>query len=533
MRRLTMHRCTTRSMLAPMKTGKKRHPAEYLRPTRDYAVGVLAIAAALALGILLRQFLAISNIALMLLIAVQIVAIAYGLGPALLACIVSALGYNFLFIPPLYTFSIADTGNVVTLFFFTIAALITGNLTSRVRERALDARRRAKITEDLYAFSRKLASAVSVDDLLWATAWQIAAMLNLRVLILLPEKDCLTIRAGCPPEDAMDRGDWAAAEWVWRQGGEAGRGTKIMPDAKRLFIAMRTSRGVAGVVGLEHDAPAHILTADRRRLYDALAGQAALALERINLAQDIERVRIEAETEKLRAALLTSISHDLRTPLASILGSATTLRSYRAKLDQTAQEQLIETIKEEAERLNRFISDLLDMTRLEAGAIQLQTEWVDISDVVGSALRRAANILADHKLTTELDAALPLLKLDPVLLEQVLFNLMDNAAKYAPPPAAISLRARRSGALLIIEVIDEGDGIPAADTERIFEKFYRVRAGDRQRAGTGLGLAICRGFINTMGGTIRAGNRLDRKGAVFTIELPLPAELAPAEERAA
>jgi two-component system sensor histidine kinase KdpD len=296
---------------------------------------------------------------------------------------------------------------------------------------------------------------------------------------------------------------------------------------------MQTGRGIVGVVGLDNDASGPLLSPDQRRLYEALADQAALAIERINLASDVDRARIAAETERLRSALLTSISHDLRTPLASILGSATSLKMYRSALDQAEQKQLVETIQEEAERLNRFISDLLDMTRLEAGAIQPKSELIDLGDIVGSALRRAEKILAGHKVDIRLQPDLPMVKLDPVLFEQVLFNLLDNAAKYAPQGSTVSVVAEQTNESVTIRVMDEGDGIPADDLERIFDKFYRVRAGDRQRAGTGLGLAICRGFIEAMGGTISAANRQDRKGAVFTIRLPIPAHIEAAREHAA
>jgi len=215
------------------------------------------------------------------------------------------------------------------------------------------------------------------------------------------------------------------------------------------------------------------------------------------------------------------------------LGSATSLKSSRLTLDEGAQRQLIDTIQEEAERLNRFISDLLDMTRLEAGAIEPRAEFIDLADIVGSAVRRAGPILAEHKLEITLPPDLPMVKLDPVLFEQVLFNLLDNAAKYAPPGTTIALRAERSNASVLLRILDEGEGIPREDLERIFDKFYRVRAGDRQRAGTGLGLAICRGFVEAMGGTIQAKNRTDRSGAVFVVELPAPAHDTSPQEKAA
>jgi two-component system sensor histidine kinase KdpD len=285
---------------------------------------------------------------------------------------------------------------------------------------------------------------------------------------------------------------------------------------------MRTGRGAVGVVGLDNDRDGPLLTPDQRRLLEALADQAAIAIERMTFERDIDRAKLTTETERLRTALLTSISHDLRTPLASILGCATSLKAYRADIDEEAQNELIATIQDESERLNRFINNLLDMTRLESGAIALHSEAADLPDVIASALRRAAKVLGAHRITVQLDADMPLLNVDSVLLEQVLFNLLDNAAKYAPAETEIKVRAEVSGALIRVIVQDEGDGIPPADLEHIFDKFYRVHAADRKRAGTGLGLAICRGFVEAMGGTIVAANRLDRAGAAFTITLPIP-----------
>jgi len=490
-------------------------------------LGTLAMmVVALGIGLALQHVLGVSNIALVFLTAVLASAITYGLWPALFGCLVSVLAYNFFFLPPVYTFTIDNPENVINLFVFAIVALIASNLTARIRAQAVAARERAKMTENLYLFSRKLAVVVTLDDLLWATAFQIAQMLNLRVVILLPEGESVAVRAGYPPEDVLDEADLAAAKWVWEHATPAGRGADTLPGAKRLFLPMRTGRGTVGIVGLDSDRAGLLLTPDQRRLFDALTDQAALAIERVNLVEDIDRARIAAETERLRSALLTSISHDLRTPLASILGSASSLKTYGASLDNAAQDELIGTIQEEAERLNRFIANLLDMTRLESGAVEPNADLVDLADVIGSALRRAAKVLAKHAIELDLGADLPMLKLDPVLFEQVLFNLLDNAAKYSPAGTQIRVEARRDGGRIKLRVLDEGDGIPPADLERIFDKFYRVQAADRKRAGTGLGLAICRGFVEAMGGTIVAGNRESGHGAVFTITLPVPAEIA-------
>jgi two-component system sensor histidine kinase KdpD len=495
-----------------------------------YGASLAMVVAALLVGLVFQRF-GITNVALVFLTAVLASAVTYGLWPSLFACLAATLAYNFFFLPPIYSFTIGDPENVVALFFFTIVALVASYLSARVRAQAISARERAATTENLYLFSRKLAGVFTLDDLLWAAAFQFAQMLKLRVVILLPEGSSIAVRAGYPPEDTLAEADLAAAKWVWEHASAAGRDADTLPGAKRLFLPMRTGRGVVGVVGLDNDREGPLLTPDQRRLFDALSDQVALAIERINLSEDMDSVRRAAETERLRSALLTSISHDLRTPLASILGSASALGSHDHALDDAARAELLRTIQEEAERLNRFIANLLDMTRLESGAIQPNADFVDLADVVGSAIQRASGVLAEHDVRVSLPATLPMLKVDPVLLEQVLFNLLDNAAKYTPPDSRIEMRATLSGDLVRLDIADEGDGIPAEDLDRIFDKFYRVHAADRKRAGTGLGLAICRGFIEAMGGTIEAYNRSDRRGALLTITLPVPAEQP--QERAA
>jgi len=510
--------------------GHQPEPAQpMVRPVLEPAAfaGALAMSAlALGLGLLLRQGLAVSNVALVLMVAVLGSAVTWGLWPSLFACLVLALSYNFLFLPPLYTFTIADPENVLTLAVFMLVAVLASNLTARVRTQAIVARERAATTEDLYRFSRKLAGVVALDDLLWAAAYQVAHMLKLHVVLLMPGSDGdLQVRAGYPPEDMLDDADLAAAKWTYQQGSAAGRGADTLPGARRLFLPMRTARGTVGIIGLDSAQPGPLLTPDQRRLLDSLSDQAALGIERIHLAEEADRARIAGETEKLRAALLTSISHDLRTPLASILGSVTSLRQYRDQLDAASQDELLGTVQDEAERLNRFIANLLDMTRLESGAVVPHAEAVDIADITGSVLRRVARLLPG-RVRLVLDDDLPMVRLDPVLFEQVLFNLLDNAAKYTPPESPVTIRATRDGALVRIEVMDEGEGLPDEDRQKVFDKFYRVRASDRRLAGTGLGLSIARGFMEAMGGTITAGNRSDlpgRTGAVFTLTVPVAA----------
>jgi two-component system sensor histidine kinase KdpD len=494
---------------------------------RAFLGGLLFSAVALGISLLLRQTMAVSNVALVLLVAVLASAVTYGLMPSLFAGLVCALAYNFFFLPPLYTFTIADPENVVTLLVFLLVAAIASNLTARVRTQAIVARQRAATTEDLYRFSRKLTGIATLDDLLWATAYQVAHMLKLHVVLLLPQGSTLQVRAGYPPEDTLDEGDLAAAKWTFEQGQEAGRGADTLPGARRLFLPMRTARGVVAIIGLDsekdseqaHQRESALLTPDQRRLLDSLSDQTALAIERLHLAQEMDRARVAAETEKLRSALLTSISHDLRTPLAAILGSASSLKAYRAQLDTQQEDELIGTIQEEADRLNHFIANLLDMTRLESGALAPNLAAIDLGDVIGSVLRRAP--IQSHKMVLDLEPSLPMARLDPVLFEQVLFNLLDNAAKYAPAGSTITLKALRESGAVRLMVLDEGPGLPEEDRERVFDKFYRVRAADKKRAGTGLGLAIARGFMESMGGTITAANRSDRSGAVFTLTIPV------------
>ncbi len=502
------------SALATRPVAAQFDPVPYLLSTG-------LVAAALGVAEIIAQFVTLPNISLVFLAAVLASAVQFGAGPSIVSAVLSVLCYNFFFLPPLYTFTIADPANVVAFFFFMIVAVLTSSLTARTRTQAMMAQRQARTTSELYSFSQKLAGIATLDDLLWATAHQIAVMLKVEVVILIPEGDSIAVRAGFPPEDELDAADLAAARWCWDHNQSAGRGADTLPGAKRLFLPLRTGRGPVGVLGINRKAPGPLFTPDERRLLDALSDQAAVAIERTQLAEDIDEARVLAETERLRSSLLTSISHDLRTPLASIIGTITSLRSFGKLYDDHTRDDMLATAQEEAERLNRFVANLLDMTRIDSGAIELRREMTDLSDVVGSALQRCSKILADHRVAVSLAPDLPMFPLDFVLTEQVLVNLLDNASKYAPKGTTVEIDAQSAEGNVVIEVRDEGPGIPNEDLERIFDKFYRVRSGDRQRAGTGLGLAICRGFVEAQGGTIHAANRIGRSGAVFTIRLPV------------
>ena len=499
--------------------------AEEIRPfdAIPYVAAIIAVAVALGIDELIKPIVGIENVDLVFMTAIVAVAVRYGLLPSLFASVVASLCYNFFFLPPIYTFTITDPTNVAAFLIFIVMAVLVSNVAARVRMQAMTAIERARTTEALYAFSRKLAGVGTLDDVLWATAYQTALVLKVRVVLLLPENGTIAVRAGYPPEDTLDDADLAAARWAWEHNRPAGRGSDTLPGAKRLFLPMRTGRGAIGIVGIDSDKPGPLLTPDQRRQLDALIDQGALAIERVFLVEDVDRAKRSMEADRLRSALLTSISHDLKTPLAAILGAAGTMRQLSGALDDAAKAELLATIIDESERLNRFIANLLDITRLESGAIVPQTTLQDLGELVGSALARTAKILAHHRVDVELAADVPMLELDPVLFEQVLFNLLDNASKYAPANTTIRIRSWREAQSVVLQVLDEGAGIPPGDVERIFDKFYRAQKGDQVRAGTGLGLAISRGFVEALKGTITAANRADRSGAVFTIRLPVPA----------
>lgn len=494
-----------------------------------YLVATLGVSLSVCIGMALWPVIHIESIDLIFLTAIVGVAARFGLWPSLFTSVLSTLCYNFFFTDPYYTLSVSRPTDIVAVILFAIVAIVVSHVAARARIQALAAMTRARTTESLYTFSRKLAGVGTLDDVLWVAAYQTALMLKMQVVLLLPEKDgAIAVKSGYPPEDMLDDADLAAANWAWKNDRPAGRGADTLPGAKRLFLPMRTGRGVVGIVGIDSEKPGPLLSPDQRRLLDALIDQAALAIERVHLVEDMDRVRRTAETDRLRSALLTSISHDLKTPLAAIMGAAGTLKEFAPALDDQAKAELLVTVIDESERLNRFIANLLDMTRIESGAISTEPQLGHhyVGDIVGSALKRAAKITAGHAIDVDIPSDLPMLRLDPVLFEQVLFNLLDNAAKYAPAGSDIHIRGRENGDFVILQIIDEGPGIPPQDLERVFDTFYRVAKSDQVRAGTGLGLSICRGFIEAMNGTISAGNRTDRSGAIFTITMPV----VPSEE---
>ena len=496
------------------------------RTVGPYVEGTLTTAVATATGAAIDARIQLPNISLLFVVPVLVAAARHGLVPSLWVAGLSVLSYNFFFLPPLYEFTIADPANIVALFLFTFVAAAASALAARTRWQTQAARREARTTAELYGVSSKIAGVIELDDLLWIVVTHLARLLNAEVAILMPEGSpretgALTTRAAFPPDSQLNDADLAAARWSWDADRATGKGTDTLPGGRWLFVPIRTSRSAIGVIGVlptgKDKAEHRELSSPERRLLEAVGNQTAVAIERVALAADIDQARIGAERERLRSAMLTSVSHDLRTPLASIIGALSSLRSHRERYDDATREELLGTALSEAQRLDRFVGNLLDMTRLDAGVIVPKREAVEVGDLVSTTLRRAATVLHDRVVTSAVAPDLPPLQLDFVLAEQVLFNLLDNAAKYSPAGSRIAVEARRAGDRVEIAVRDEGDGIAPEALDRLFDKFYRADDGDRRRAGTGLGLAIARGFVEVEGGTLTARNRTDRSGAEFIV----------------
>jgi two-component system sensor histidine kinase KdpD len=485
-----------------------------------YLEGTLTTVVATAIGMVIDRQIVLPNISLVYVVPVLVAAARHGLVPSLWVSTLSLLAFNFFFLPPLYQFTIRDPANVVALFFFMFVAVAASMLAARTRSQTEAARREARTTAELYAFSRKIAGVVDLYDLQWIVVTHLARLLNAEVVILMPQDGRLEPSAAFPPDSEFSDADLAAARWSWDADSPTGRGTDTLPGGRWLFVPIRTGRSPIAVIGLLPTMAGHALTTAERQLLDAVGNQAAVAIERVTLVADIDQARLGAERERLRSSMLTSVSHDLRTPLASIIGALSSLRSRSTRFDEPTRDELLGTAQSEAERLDRFVGNLLDMTRLDAGAIVPKREPVDAGDLVSTALRRAGPILQDRTVSSSVAPDLPPLSLDFVLAEQALFNLLDNAVKYSPADGRIEVDARPADGRVEIVVRDEGPGIPPEALDRLFDKFYRADDGDRRRAGTGLGLAIARGFVEALGGTITARNRTDRSGAELIMSYP-------------
>ncbi|HEX9747071.1 MAG TPA: sensor histidine kinase KdpD [Methylomirabilota bacterium] len=487
-----------------------------------YAAALASVAISTAIDWAMFPYFALSNLIMVYLLSVIIVATRYGRGPSLLASVLSVAAFDFFFVPPYFTFAVSDTQYLVTFAVMLVVALVISSLAVRIRAQAEFARERERRMAALYAMSRELAGTRGVRELREVAVRHISEVFRTQVVMLLPQPD-----GRLAPDEAaqfpMDVSELAVGQWVHEHGQVAGQGTDTLPGASALYLPLTGSRGSVGVLGLRPQDPRPLQAPEQLHQLEAFASQTALAIERARLAEDAERAQVRAETERLRNSLLSSVSHDLRTPLASITGAASTLLENEAGLDAGTRRDLLETLHEEADRLNRLVQNLLEMTRLESGALQVQTEWHSVEEVVGAALGRFGKALAQRPVTTRVPPELPLVPMDDVLIEQVLINLIDNALKYTPAESPIEVTAEDGGGAVLIEVADRGPGLRPGEERRIFEKFQRAEAGPTVR-GAGLGLAICRGIVHAHGGRIWAENR---PGGGVTVRFTLPVKEAP------
>lgn len=497
------------------------------RDPKAYLWSAVTVAAATAVAIFVNRVFPVESLSLFFLVAVLGVAARFGLWPSIFASGLAFLSYNFFLTEPFFSFEIANQDLVLTLFLFLLVAIVTGNLAARLRDQARAQRAIARRTANLFDFSRKVASVASLDDVVWAAVTHVASTMQCSSMILMPDTSGqLVIVGGMPPEDHLEPRDRGAAEWAWEKREPAGWSSQTLPSATWLFLPMKSADRIHGLLGVQFGTRQYITT-EERRLLDSLVDQVGLAIERTKLASDMEQSRLLAETESLRAALLSSVSHDLRTPLVSIIGAATSLVDADEALGRSGRQAMAETIRDEGERLNRYVQNLLDMTRLGYGALKLARQPVDLREVVGRALRRLERDLAAHRVVRDLPADLPEMSGDAVLLEQVVTNILDNAAKYAPAGSQVRLSAEAAGERLTLAIADEGPGIPEGDRAHVFDMFFRVRAGDGRPGGTGLGLAIAKGIVDAHGGSIRAEAALaDGTGTRIVLTLPTGAGTA-------
>lgn len=505
-----------------------RQPTEELalqphHPWRRYLWSLLIVAGATGLSSLVSRDISPTNLVMIYLLTVVVSAFFWGRGPAVLSALVSVLAFDYFFVPPFFTFSVADTEYLLTFAGLLVVGLVISYLTVLAREQAVEALSREAETAALYALSRDLSVAEGLEAITQAILNNVSLTFSREVAVFLPKSDAperLELH-GHSSEFSADEKERAVVMWSYQHGQPAGRGTQTLVAAQGRYLPMRTARGVVGVLGIKPKDPSHRLDPAQSRLLEAFASQAALAVERVLLAEQARHAELLQATEKLQAALLNSISHDLRTPLVSITGALTSLQDGGIVLDDEIRGSLIETARQEADRLNRLVGNLLSMTRLEGGAMKVASEPEDVQDAIGAALEQLNDRLGDHPVEIDVPEDFPLVAMDFALIVQVLVNLVDNAVKYSPAGAPIEIQAQLEGDWAYVIVADRGVGIPEEDLARIFDKFYRVQRPGSV-TGTGLGLAICKGIVEAHGGRITAVNRTGG-GAMITLALPIEA----------
>ncbi len=488
----------------------------------DYALALVATVLASALAWAVSSVLPLPNISLVFLAAVLLVAVRSSLGPALACAALSFLTYDFLFIPPNFSFSIQREEDVLTLLFFLLMAALTGNLAARQRRQLQALRDTQEETTELLDLSRKLTAATDRQAVISAAAQHLNGWSDLQLCLLNRDgQGGWKVETGGPLQ--FTESERAAADWAWQHDQPAGMGTGTLPFGRWWWWPLSVEDGPLALLGV-CAKEGQTLSGQRRRLLTALSQPLAQALARAQLADDLEAARLHGETEQLRSALLASVSHDLRTPLTAMRGSIDSLLALGEAISLEDRRELLEGTRDEAERLDRYIQNLLDMTRLGHGALKLARDWVSPADIVGSSLNRLRAVLAPLQVSTEVPAELPLLFVHAALIEQALVNVMENAARFSPNHGRLELRAGADDSEIFFSVSDEGPGIPEDERAKIFDMFYTAARGDRGGQGTGLGLAICQGMVGAHGGRITVADGIEGRGTCITLHLPLQAQ---------
>ncbi|MEZ4620551.1 MAG: DUF4118 domain-containing protein [Caldilineaceae bacterium] len=496
---------------------------------RQYGQALIIIALATALNwsvLQLLPWLEYQVVGLTELLAVLLIAVYIGRGPALLAAAVSAVSFNFFFIEPRYTFAITRLQDIVLIILYFLIGLFAGNLTARIRQQEQLAQRNVRRIMALYRLARETATAADLDAVLATAVTQLGQSFDAEVAILLAPTGQLARTPHVASTLPVDDKEFGVAMWAFEHGRAAGRFTDTLPAATIHFVPLRTPNRVAGVVGLRLAAQRQF-TFEQEIQLETFVNQIALVVERQLLDGAARHSALLQESERLHTTLLNSISHELRTPIATITGAMSILRNHFATTAGATRQALLDDVSDAASRLNHLVANLLDMSRLDAGWLQLKLDWCMVGDVVGVAVQRMQGRLVQHPLTIMIPLDLPLVQMDFVLMEQVLVNLLHNAATYTPPGTPIEIRAVIEQGWLKLTVADRGPGIPPDQLDKIFEKFYRVPG--TATGGTGLGLSICRGLVVAHGGKLSAANR-SGGGVVFMIKLPASAVPPPVKE---
>lgn len=506
-----------------------RRPARNTGDVSGYAYALIGVLMATAVDWLMFPYFAMANLIMIYLIAVVTVAIRWGRGPSVLTSVLSVATFDFFFEPPYFSFAVSDMQYLLTSGVMLAVALIISNLAARLHQQVELSRYRERRTGVLYVMSRDLATHRGTGMLAQVAAKHLRDAFDAQVAVFLADADKkVQLQRGELLFFELDPKESGVAQWVYDHKERAGLGTDTLPGASALYVPLVCSTGPIGVIALRPKNAALLLDPEQLHLLESLANQVALAIERAHLSDEAQQAHVEAESERTRNAILSSISHDLRTPLATITGAASSLVEGQGELNAAARQDLARSIYREADRLDRLLKNVLDIMRIEAGAVQLSKEWHPLDEIIGAALARLEGRLRDHIVNTSLPADLPLVLVDGVLLEQVIINLVENAVRYAPCGSPIDLSASASDHNVIVEVADRGPGIPVGEESRIFDKFYRGKL--TREGGVGLGLTICRGIVDAHGGRIWAENR-PSGGALIRFSVPLPDE-QPDVERA-